>query len=147
MKIIVQRVKSASVVVEDKLVSDINQGFLLLVGLHKNDTLKDIEHAAGKIAKLRIFSDDAGLMNLNIKQVQGDILSISQFTIYGDVKKQNRPGFSDAMPYGLAETMYNKFNSLLRKQDITVKEGLFGKNMKVSLINDGPVTIIVDTRE
>ncbi|MFP4478114.1 MAG: D-aminoacyl-tRNA deacylase [Candidatus Izemoplasmatales bacterium] len=147
MKIVVQRVKNASVKVGERLVSEINQGLVLLVGLHKDDDLKDLKYAASKIAKLRIFSDDLGLMNLNIKQVKGQILSISQFTIYGDVKKQNRPGFSNAMSYEIAKQMYQDFNELLIKEDLSVKEGLFGENMSVSLVNDGPVTIIVDTHE
>ena len=147
MKVIVQRVNSANVKVNDQLISDINHGLLLLVGLHKNDTLKDLEYVARKISKLRIFSDDKGLMNLDISKVNGEVLSISQFTIYGSVKKQNRPGFSDAMPYEQAHEMYDTFNRLLVEQGLRVKEGLFGEDMKVSLVNNGPVTIIVDTEE
>lgn len=145
MKVIVQRVEKASVTVKQTVISQINHGFLLLVGLHKNDNYKDIAYVANKIAKLRIFSDEKGLMNLNIHQVQGEILSISQFTLYGDTKKQNRPGFSDAMPYALAKDLYESFNKELINQGLNVKEGLFGEDMKVSLVNDGPVTIIIDT--
>jgi len=144
MRVVVQRVSSASVTVNNQLISEINQGFLLLVGLKKDDDFKTIEEMAKKISKLRIFSDDMGLMNLNINQVKGEILSISQFTLYGDVKKQNRPGFTEAMPYVEAEGMYQRFNQFLRDNQLVVKEGLFGEHMDVALVNDGPVTIIID---
>ncbi|MFO7968626.1 MAG: D-aminoacyl-tRNA deacylase [Candidatus Izemoplasmatales bacterium] len=146
MKVIVQRVLEASVIVNKKIVNQINNGYLLLVGLKTDDKLKDLEYCARKVAKLRIFSDDAGLMNLDIKKVRGEILSISQFTLYGDIKKQNRPGFSQAMNYELAQEMYNKFNDILRNTyNLEVYDGLFGENMKISSVNDGPVTIIIDS--
>ena len=144
MRVVVQRVSSASVTVNNQLISEINQGFLLLVGLKKDDDFKTIEEMAKKISKLRIFSDEMGLMNLNINQVKGEILSISQFTLYGDVKKQNRPGFTEAMHYVEAEGMYQRFNQFLRDNQLVVKEGLFGEHMDVALVNDGPVTIIID---
>ena len=146
MKVIVQRVLEASVIVNKKIVNQINNGYLLLVGLKTDDKLKDLEYCARKVAKLRIFSDDAGLMNHDIKKVNGEILSISQFTLYGDIKKQNRPGFSQAMDYESAQEMYSKFNDILRNTyNLEVYAGLFGENMKISLVNDGPVTIIIDS--
>ena len=145
MRVVIQRVKQAHVRVKNQIVGAIDQGYLLLVGLRKGDDEVTLSNVANKIAKLRIFSDDKGLMNLNIGQVNGKILSISQFTLYGDVKKQNRPGFTEAMPYKEAERMYKHFNQLLAAKDLYVEEGIFGEHMDVSLINDGPVTIIIDT--
>lgn len=145
MRVVIQRVKQAHVRVNNQIVGAIDQGYLLLVGLRKGDDELVLSNVANKIAKLRIFSDDKGLMNLNIGQVNGKILSISQFTLYGDVKKQNRPGFTEAMPYKEAERMYKLFNRLLAAKDLHVEEGVFGEHMDVSLINDGPVTIIIDT--
>ena len=146
MKIIVQRVLKASVIVNNKEINKINNGYLLLVGLKKDDKIDDLEYCARKVAKLRIFSDDNNLMNLDIKKVNGKILSISQFTLYGNIKKQNRPGFSQAMEYNLAKEMYQKFNNILRNNyKLEVLDGVFGENMKISSINDGPVTIIIDS--
>lgn len=145
MRVVVQRVLSASVHVGNRLVTSIDKGYMLLVGICKTDSVKELEYVSKKISKLRIFSDDKGLMNLDIKKVKGSILSVSQFTLYGQTKKQNRPGFSNAMPFEEAKKMYFDFNELLRKEDIIVKEGVFGEDMKVSIINDGPVTIIIDT--
>jgi D-tyrosyl-tRNA(Tyr) deacylase len=145
MRVLVQRVKNAGVSVGGNLISHIDQGYLLLVGLKKDDHEKVIEDVARKIAKLRIFSDKDGLMNLSINQVNGEILSISQFTLYGDVKKQNRPGFSNAMAYDQAKDMYEYFNQNLRSYGLIVKTGVFGEHMDVHLVNDGPVTIIIDT--
>lgn len=147
MRVVIQRVKKASVSIDNHIYSDIDQGFLLYVGLHKEDSIDIVKRMAKKISKLRIFSDELGLMNLNIKKVNGCILSISQFTLYGDTKKQNRPGFSNAMPYQLAQDMYEKFNQFLKEEDLIVKTGKFGENMQVSSVNDGPVTIIIDSNE
>lgn len=147
MRVVVQRVKQASVSVNNHVVSQIEYGFLLLVGLRNGDDEDTIKNMALKISKLRIFSDDTGLMNLNIHQIKGQILSISQFTLYGDVRKQNRPGFTQAMKFDHAKTMYALFNDYLRSHDLLVKEGVFGEHMEVSLINDGPVTLIIDTSQ
>ena len=147
MRVIVQRVKEASVHVDGDMINHIGVGYLLLVGLKKGDRLEDIEYMAKKIKKLRIFSDQDDKMNLNINQVNGQVLSISQFTIYGDARKQNRPGFTRAMPFKEAEVMYAKFNQCMKDEGLDVKDGVFGGNMKVSLINDGPVTLILDTDE
>ncbi|HKL47685.1 MAG TPA: D-aminoacyl-tRNA deacylase [Candidatus Izemoplasmatales bacterium] len=145
MKVVIQRVKRAQVSVENGPVACIDQGLVVLVGMKKDDDLKKVLHVADKISKLRIFSDKQGLMNLNIHQVKGQILSVSQFTLYGDVKKQNRPGFSNAMAYQEAEPLYHQFNDQLKSHQIDVQEGVFGENMDILLVNDGPVTIIIDT--
>jgi len=145
MKVIVQRVSEGSVLVNNTTISKINNGYLLLVAFKKGDSLKEVEYVARKIANLRIFSDDNGLLNLSIKQVNGEILSISQFTIYGSVNKSNRPSFTDAMSYSEAKELYLKFNEMLKNvYNITVKEGIFGEDMLVKLTNDGPVTIIIE---
>jgi D-tyrosyl-tRNA(Tyr) deacylase len=147
MRLVIQRVKEASVIIDNQVYSEIKQGFLLYVGLHRDDSIDQVKHLAKKVSKLRIFSDENDLMNLNIKKVNGRILSISQFTLYGDTKKQNRPGFSRAMPYLEAEQMYDKFNQFLEEEGLIVKTGKFGENMQVASVNDGPVTIIIDSNE
>ena len=148
MRVVVQRVKEASVTVADELVSKINKGYLLLVGIKNDDTIKEVEYVARKVAKLRIFDDVDGKLNLSINQIQGEILSISQFTLYGDTSKSNRPGFSDAMRYELANEMYQKFNEILRKEyNLNVLPGVFGSHMDIALVNDGPVTIIIEDRK
>ena len=148
MRVVVQRVKKANVTVSDKLVSEINQGYLLLVGFTLTDTLKEVQQVARKVANLRVFSDEDDKLNLNIKQIDGKILSISQFTVYGDLKKTNRPSFTKAKAYEEAKQLYEKFNDILRKEyQLEVQTGVFGENMQVSLVNDGPVTIIIDTDE
>ena len=145
MKVVVQRVKKASVSVNQKIVAKINQGFLLLVGLSKTDTLDEVKYITRKIAKLRVFSDLEDKMNLSINDVLGEILSISQFTLYGDTNKSNRPSFTEAMDYKLAKPIYDIFNKILREEyNLKVSEGIFGENMDVSLVNDGPVTIIIE---
>ena len=144
MKVIVQRVKMANVMVEGRIVGNISNGYLLLVGFKKDDTLKDIEYMINKIINLRIFDDENGKMNLNIKDVNGKILSISQFTLYSDTKHGNRPSFINAMEYEKAKNMYEKFNQLLN-DFIHVETGIFGEDMQVSLINDGPVTISLES--
>ncbi|MFW5795483.1 MAG: D-aminoacyl-tRNA deacylase [Bacillota bacterium] len=146
MRVIVQRVLEATVIINDKIINKIDRGYLLFVGLKKDDKQADLEYCARKIAKLRIFSDDNNLMNLNIDKIHGKILSISQFTLYADTRKQNRPGFSKAMEYKFAKEMYLRFNDILRKTyKLDVFEGVFGESMKISSINDGPVTIIIDS--
>ena len=145
MRVVVQRVKKASVSVNGKIISKIDKGYLLLVGIKKSDTLKEIEYVAKKIAKLRVFDDSDGKLNLNIKEIEGEILSISQFTLYGETHKSNRPGFSLAMDYESANKLYLEFNQILRDEyKISVLSGIFGSYMDVSLVNDGPVTIIIE---
>lgn len=147
MIILVQRVKRASCIVDDELVSQINQGYLLLVCLEKDDNFDVIKKMVNKILKLRIFSDGNNLMNLNIKDVNGEILSISQFTLAANLKKCNRPSFSNAMNSKLASDYYKDFNELLRSESIVVKEGKFGSDMQIELVNDGPVSIILNSKE
>lgn len=147
MRAVVQRVSEASVAIDRQVVGEINQGFMILLGIHEEDTLKDVEYLVGKIAKLRVFEDEAGKMNRNIAAVSGSVLSISQFTLYAETKKGNRPSFIKAAKPEIAIPLYEAFNQGLQSEGISVATGEFGADMKVSLINDGPVTIILDTRE
>ena len=147
MRIVLQRVKSASVSIEDSVVGEINQGFLLLVGVGPDDTRDDASYLARKIAGMRIFSDENGKMNLSIDQVGGKILSVSQFTLFADTKKGNRPSFTGAASPEAANKLYEKFNEILRTEyGLIVETGEFGADMQVSLVNDGPVTILLDTK-
>lgn len=148
MKVVLQRVKSASVTIEDVVVGRINQGYLLLVGVGPDDTKEDVQYLARKISGMRIFSDENGKMNLSIHQVNGSILSISQFTLFADTKKGNRPSYTSAANPELAKTLYEELNVLLRDEyGIVVETGVFGADMQVSLVNDGPVTILLDTKQ
>ena len=147
MRIVLQRVKSASVSIEGSVVGEINQGFLLLVGVGPEDTSDDASYLARKIAGMRIFSDENGKMNLSIDQIGGKILSVSQFTLFADTKKGNRPSFTGAASSEHATKLYEEFNEKLRTEyGLTVETGEFGSDMQVSLVNDGPVTIILDTK-
>lgn len=144
MRIVIQRVKSADVKVDGRVVSSIGKGFLILVGISKNDTEKEVKELAKKVPFLRIFEDENGKMNLSLKDVGGEVLSVSQFTLYADTSRGRRPGFEMAAPRDVAVELWNKFNEFLREEGLTVKEGIFGEYMEVSLINDGPVTIIME---
>ncbi|MDY3352353.1 D-aminoacyl-tRNA deacylase [Riemerella anatipestifer] len=146
MKVVVQRVSSASVVVEGVEVSKINKGYLLLVGVEETDEKTDADWLVKKIVNLRIFSDDEGKMNLSIKEVDGEVLCVSQFTLMADYKKGNRPSFITAARPDLAVPMFEYFKSEMAKYDVSVSSGVFGADMKVSLTNDGPVTIIMDSK-
>ena len=147
MRIVLQRVKSASVSIEGSVVGEINQGFLLLVGVGPDDTRDDASYLARKIAGMRIFSDENGKMNLSIDQIEGKILSVSQFTLFADTKKGNRPSFTGAASQEHATKLYEEFNEKLRTEyGLTVETGEFGSDMQVSLVNDGPVTILLDTK-
>ena len=129
-----------------KTAGKIGQGFMLLVGITHEDTEKEVEWMAKKVAALRVFEDDEGKMNRAIHEVNGAILSISQFTLYGDARKGNRPSFVQAARPEVAEPLYNRFNTLLRDQyGLTVETGVFGADMQVDFINDGPVTILLET--
>ena len=142
MKVIVQKVKSASCVVDDKITGQIDSGYMLLVGFTHTDTIENVKKMAKKIVGLRIFEDEMGKMNLDIKSVNGKILSISQFTLYGDANKGNRPSFVNSMPGALAEPLYNSFNEILRDEyDLIVETGIFGAHMYLNPVCDGPVTI------
>ena len=145
MKVVIQRVKEAQVTIDDELVGDISQGLLLLVGVGPDDEQEDLDYAVRKITNMRIFSDDADKMNLSVQDVGGQILSISQFTLYADTKKGNRPAFTGAAKPDLATALYDQFNQKLA-QIVPVQTGEFGADMKVSLVNDGPVTIVLDTK-
>ena len=145
MRIVIQRVSQASVTIDGKIAGAIQQGLLLLVGICPEDGPEDIEYAVRKISQMRIFSDDADKMNLSVQDVGGQILSISQFTLYADTKKGNRPAFTGAAKPNLATALYDQFNQKLA-QIVPVQTGEFGADMKVSLVNDGPVTIVLDTK-
>mgnify|MGYP002753483818 FL=1 len=147
MRIVLQRVKSASVSIEGTVVGEIEQGFLLLVGVGPDDTRDDASYLAIKIAGMRIFSDENGKMNLSIDQVGGKILSVSQFTLFADTKKGNRPSFTGAASPEAANKLYEEFNEILRTEyGLIVETGEFAADMQVSLVNDGPVTILLDTK-
>lgn len=147
MRVVIQRVKSASVVVNAELISKIGHGFLLLVGVEDADTNDDIDWLVQKIAKIRIFDDLNGVMNLSIDEVGGDILAVSQFTLLASTKKGNRPSYIRAAKGDFSKPMYEAFcNRLTQETGKEVKQGIFGADMKVELINDGPVTILFDTK-
>lgn len=146
MRIVVQRVREARVEIAGETVGRIGQGLLLLVGIAESDTMAEVELLAKKVAQLRIFSDEAGKMNRSVQDVEGGVLSVSQFTLYGDCRKGNRPSFVNAARPETAEPLYNALNQLLRAQyGLPVETGRFGADMQVSLLNDGPVTILMDT--
>lgn len=147
MKVIVQRVKEASCTVENNITGQIENGYMLLVGFGLDDTRSIVEKVACKIAKLRIFDDENGKINKSIFDVDGKVLSISQFTLYADIKGGNRPAFINALKGEEAKELYKYFNECLRGQGLQVEEGIFGADMKIALINDGPCTIIVDSKE
>lgn len=147
MKAVIQRVRQASVSIDDIVVGEIKQGLMVLLGITHEDTQEDVAYLVRKIAQLRIFEDEEGKMNRSISAIDGAILSISQFTLYADTKKGNRPSFIKAAPPAIAVPMYEAFNQGLRATGMTVATGRFGADMQVSLINDGPVTIIIDTKD
>ncbi len=147
MKVVIQKVKNAQVDVEGSKHASIGKGFVLLVGFEDGDSQEDIEKAADKISKMRIFEDDEGKMNLNIQDAQGEILSISQFTLSADVRKGNRPSFTDAMAAEKADEYFNDFNHALKNRGLKVQTGVFQSHMNVHLNNDGPVTIILKVKD
>ena len=147
MRVLLQRVKQASVEIDGNANGEIGQGLLLLVGFTENDGDKEIEYLARKVLNARIFSDADDKMNLNLQQVSGSILSISQFTLYAQTRKGNRPSFTRAQNPDIASKNYDKFNEKLRGSGVQVETGIFGADMQVSLVNDGPVTIMYDTDE
>ena len=141
MKVVVQRVKNASCIADGKLISSIDKGLMLLVGFTHTDTLKEVEKMANKIAKLRIFEDENGKMNLSVKDINGSILSISQFTLYANPYEGNRPSFVNAMNPENATLLYEEFNKKLEELGFIVGRGIFGADMKLDILCDGPVTI------
>ncbi|CAM4098542.1 D-tyrosyl-tRNA(Tyr) deacylase [Streptococcus penaeicida] len=146
MKVVIQRVSEASVTIDGQIAGAIQQGLLLLVGFGPEDGQEDLNYAVRKITQMRIFSDAEDKMNLSLADIQGSILSISQFTLFAATKKGNRPAFTGAAKPDLASDLYGRFNHMLA-QHCPVEKGIFGADMKVSLVNDGPVTIILDTKE
>ena len=145
MKVVVQRSKYSSVTVDGKIVGQIDNGLVLLVGITKEDTLEDLEYMAKKVLNLRIFDDNNGVMNKSILDNGGSILSISQFTLCANTKKGNRPSYIDAMEPVLAKKYYLKFNEMLR-ESVDVSEGIFQADMLVNINNDGPITIILESK-
>ncbi|MEH7011420.1 D-aminoacyl-tRNA deacylase [Neobacillus niacini] len=146
MRVVVQRSKNAKVTVNGEITGQISKGLVLLVGVTHHDKEEDAAFLADKIANLRIFEDEAGKMNLSLLEVGGEILSVSQFTLYGDCRKGRRPNFMEAARPEQANQLYEGFNDLLSEKGIKVETGIFGAMMDVELINDGPVTLIVDSK-
>lgn len=144
MRVVIQRVKQASVAIDGETVGQIGRGFMLLVGLAEGDDEAQVKKAADKIAKMRIFEDENGKTNLNLKQVGGAILSVSQFTLLADTQKGNRPSFVHAMRPPKSQELWEEFNDSLRQDGFEVQTGRFGADMQVSLVNDGPFTIVLD---
>lgn len=147
MRIVIQRVKSARVALDGRTVSRIPGGLLLLVGIGRDDHGDDMERLAGKVLNLRIFNDEQGKMNLNISQSGGEIMSVPQFTLYADIRRGNRPGFAGSADPAQAVELWKGFNKILRDKGAVVMEGIFGAHMEVELVNDGPVTLLLDSKE
>ncbi|KMK75725.1 D-aminoacyl-tRNA deacylase [Alkalihalobacillus pseudalcaliphilus] len=145
MRIVLQRVKQSSVTVNNEVVGEIGHGFMLLVGITHEDSEADVDYLAEKLVNTRIFEDEDGKMNLSLLQVGGAILSVSQFTLYGDIRKGRRPNFMAAAKPDRAKELYEQFNRKLREKGVQVETGIFGAMMDVSLINDGPVTLILES--
>ncbi len=147
MRAVVQRVKESRVEVKQRVVGRIGPGLLILLGVGEDDTKKDCEYLAGKIANLRIFSDEKGFMNLSLLDTAGGALVVSQFTLFGDCRKGRRPSFAKAAPPDMAKALYEHFVKLLKQKGLTVATGMFQEMMDVHLINDGPVTLMLDSRK
>lgn len=144
MRVVLQRVLNSSVKVEEKVVGKIDQGLLVLVAFTKEDTMDEIKYMVNKIINLRIFDDEEKVMNKSLIDINGSILSVSQFTLYADSKKGNRPSYKKALESNEAKKLYDKFNDEFRKLHVKIETGIFGADMQVSLINDGPVSIILE---
>ncbi len=147
MRLVIQRVKQAAVEVQGEIVGQIQQGLLVLVGVAIGDTSADVQLCADKLTKLRIFSDEQGKMNLDLAQVNGKVLLVSQFTLFADIQKGRRPSFTNAAPPQLANELYQELIRAVAATGTIVEQGRFAADMQVSLINDGPVTILYDTRQ
>lgn len=147
MRLVVQRVTSASVKVEEEITGAINEGYMVLVGVTHEDTEEDVHYLAEKLAHLRIFEDENGKMNHSLLDVKGSVLSVSQFTLYGDTRKGRRPNFMKVAKPDMANSLYECFNETLREKGIHVETGRFGAMMDVSLTNSGPVTMLMDSKE
>jgi D-aminoacyl-tRNA deacylase len=147
MRAVVQRVEKASVTVEGRVTGEISRGLLVLVGVEADDGPDDLRYLARKIVNLRVFEDEAGRMNLSVRDVAAQILVVSQFTLHGDTRRGNRPDFTRAAPAGQARTMYEELIGEIRKESVPVESGVFQALMKVSLVNDGPVTLLIDSKK
>lgn len=145
MRALVQRVSQADVRVDQQTVGAIQQGLLVLLGVHQNDTVQDAEYLASKVAHLRIFEDAQGKMNHDVKMIQGAVLVVSQFTLYGDCRKGRRPSFAKAARPPLADQLYETFVEAVAGAGVSVAKGVFGARMAVRLVNDGPVTLILES--
>ncbi|WP_046227129.1 D-aminoacyl-tRNA deacylase [Paenibacillus dauci] len=145
MRVVIQRCKQASVTVNEEIVGQIGKGLMVLVGVTHGDTVEDARYLAGKVAGIRIFEDDQGKMNLGLSDIGGQVLSVSQFTLYGDCRKGKRPSFIEAARPEQAIPVYEAFNQALAEQGLVVEKGIFGADMDVSLTNWGPVTFIIDS--
>lgn len=146
MKVVVQRSLDSSVLVNNRITGSIDKGLVILVGFTDGDTIDDINYIVKKVVGLRIFDDENGVMNLSIKDINGSILSISQFTLYADTTKGNRPSYINAMKGENAIKLYEEFNKKLKENDINIQTGIFGAEMDVHIRNDGPVTILIDSK-
>lgn len=144
MKVLVQRVTSANVKVNSKVVGEINRGLLLFVGFTQSDTTKEIDYMVDKVINLRIFDDENGVMNKSLLDTEGSILSVSQFTLYADSSKGRRPSYINALNGDKAIILYDEFNKKLKEKNVKVEAGIFGAYMQVELINDGPITIMLE---
>lgn len=147
MRAVVQRVKKASCTVDEKIVGKIEKGILLFLGIGEGDEGKDLKYLVDKVLGLRIFPDEEGKMNLSLEDIEGQILIISQFTLYGDVRKGKRPSFSKSSSPEIGEKYYNKFIEDVKSRGIKAETGIFGADMDIELINDGPVTILLDSEK
>ena len=145
MRAVVQRVKKSSVKVDEKIVGSIQYGLNVLIGINVDDTLDDLKYIVDKVINLRIFHDDNDKMNLSVKDIDGEILAISQFTLYGDCRKGRRPNFMNALGGEEAKSFYDKFVEIMKETGLKVETGIFGADMKVDIKNDGPVTILLDS--
>lgn len=147
MKALIQRSKAASVSVSGEIIGQIDHGFVVLLGINENDTVEDVKAIINKLIHLRVFEDDRNKMNLSLLEVGGSVLSISQFTLYADVRKGRRPNFMKAAHPSIAEELYNQFNESLKQANVPVETGEFGAMMDVSILNAGPVTIMIETMD
>lgn len=147
MRVVVQRVSHASCTVDGKITGSIDKGFMCLVGFSNDDTLEDLDLCLKKTIGLRVFEDEFGKMNKSITDVSGSILAISQFTLYADCRRGNRPSFTKAMQFDEASRLYDLFCEKIKESNIYIERGIFGADMKIELLNDGPVTIIIDSQE
>lgn len=147
MRVLLQRVTEATVRIDGEIVGQCGRGFLLLIGVKCGDTERDLEYLVGKCLGLRVFEDSEGKMNLGLTDIGGEILAVSQFTLYADTRHGRRPGFTQAAPPSESEPLYEKFVARLRESGLKVETGRFGADMKITLVNDGPVTIMLDSAE